>query len=248
MGNRFSIWETIPLKTLPRPRSFLEVMPHMLPPEPSLAPASFLVATTSPVFGQSPGECHLSFPYCSTFGDARISVASPPLISRLPASLFHVVTCPPLLGMVGSPLRYPRTPARISYLREHLEFPSSSRIHYWSLLSPYPLPTPSKEKTKYRARTFPSLFCFLHFPLHSLQPSQTLSFSQGTLVGLPCPNCKRLLPSLRSGLVKPLWLGWCCSKDLGTHLPFVKKKANAEFWRNVQKNCWICTDERGNTF
>lgn len=45
----------------------------------------------------------------------------------------------------------------------------------------------SKEKTKYRAGTFPSLFSFLHFLVRRLQSLQTLPFSYK---GTPMPKLR----------------------------------------------------------
>ena len=58
----------------------------------------------------------------------------------------------------------------------------------------------SKEKTKYRAGTFPSLFSFLHFLVRRLQSLQTLPFSYK---GTPMPKLRlsevKTVTSLRGG-------------------------------------------------
>lgn len=119
-------------------------------------------------------SCHLSFPCRSTFGDARISVASPPLTS----SLFQVVTCPSLPGMMGSPsVTQGPQPVFPPYGIPWVSYVTLQEFIFclFVLESPLPLRSPcsfQRLKIQYRARTFLSLCCFLHFffPLPTLQP------------------------------------------------------------------------------
>lgn len=152
--------------------------------------------------------CHLSFPCRSTFGDARISVGSPPLTS----SLFQVVTCPSLPEVMGNPSVI-QGPQLLFPPRGTLSFLcSSSRIHF--LESPLPLTLSlllPKTRLKILSTDLPFLFMLPSFsPLPTLQPPQNLSPSLlRCSVGTPMPKLQVTpLISPRGGWKDEPTSGW----------------------------------------
>lgn len=162
-----SLWEKIALKTTSPPPRPVEAMPHKrssrsLPgrlPRPSWQSHPWCPA-------RPPGDasCRLSFPRRSTFGDARISVGSPPLTS----SLFQVATCA-LPGVMGNPSVKPGPPpqpvSRPAAYLEFLLFCLKNALSGVSSLPTFSLLLPKKTLTIRSADLLsPPLPSVLHFP------------------------------------------------------------------------------------
>lgn len=183
-------------KPRPPPRPS-RAMPPNARPKTSLGACLFILATTSR------RTCPISFislpPSCE---DARVSVTS-----RLPSSLFNVVTCS-LLGTMWSPCVI-RGPPPDFLPREHYEFFSvlTQEFISWSLLPPY-----SFRRKRLSTEHALSPFCFFHFPpIVCNCPKPLLPLLLSVILGLPCPNCKRLpLISRRVAGEMNIWLRGKC--------------------------------------